>query len=192
VRAVEKLNAAGVPCGVLVAPVLPDLSDDPEQLEAVVRACVDAGARSISTVVLHLRPGVKDVFLDRLAGTHPHLTTAYRRRYRDRVYVSRADQQAVDALVREMVARHGGTAADRTDPEHMTGRSAPGGGPGGPAAADADGDAGAGGGAGASGASAASDGPETEVAVGRGRRRRAARPAIPAEPEPTMDQLSLL
>src|SRR5918995_3829501 len=137
VRAVEKLNAAGVPCGVLIAPVLPELSDDPEQLEAVVRACVDAGARSISTVVLHLRPGVKDVFLDRLAGTHPHLTTAYRRRYRDRVYVSRADQQAVDALVREMVARHGGTAADRTDPEHMTGRSAPGGGPGGPAAADA-------------------------------------------------------
>ena len=47
VRAVEALNAAGVPCGVLVAPVLPGLSDGPDQLEAVVRACVEAGpARS--------------------------------------------------------------------------------------------------------------------------------------------------
>jgi len=202
VRAVEKLNAAGVPCGVLVAPVLPDLSDDPGQLEAVVRACVDAGARSISTVLLHLRPGVKDVFLDRLAATHPHLVTAYRRRYRDRVYAPRADQQALDALVREMVARHGGTAADRTDPEHMTGRSAPeaGAGDGGATAAGggvrvaagtgatAEGGAGVG----ASAASTASAGPETEVAVNRGRRRRRAGLATAAEPEPTMDQLSLL
>jgi DNA repair photolyase len=186
VRAVEKLNAAGVPCGVLVAPVLPDLSDDPEQLEAVVRACVDAGARSISTVLLHLRPGVKEVFLDRLAGTHPHLTTAYRRRYRDRVYAPRADQQAADAVVREMVARHGGTAADGADPEHMTGRSSP---DGGRPAAGADAGAGR---AGASATSATSDGPGTEGAVAPGRRRRAAGPAIPAAPEPTMDQLSFL
>ncbi|HEX6570308.1 MAG TPA: hypothetical protein VF015_14140 [Acidimicrobiales bacterium] len=123
VRAVEQLNAAGVPCGVLVAPVLPRLSDAPEQLEAVVEACVAAGARSISTVLLHLRPGVKDVFLSRLAGTHPHLVADYRRRYRDGAYAPRADQQAVDGLVRDLVRRHGGLAADRDDPEHMTGRT---------------------------------------------------------------------
>ncbi|MGH9111686.1 MAG: hypothetical protein ACRDZN_05220 [Acidimicrobiales bacterium] len=122
-RAVEQLNAAGVPCGVLIAPVLPDLSDSPEQLEDVVRACVDAGARSISTVLLHLRPGVKDVFLDRLAETHPHLVASYRRRYRDRAYAPKADQQAVDTLVRNLVRRYGGVAADRTDPRHHTGRT---------------------------------------------------------------------
>src|SRR5690606_2605074 len=43
-RAVEQLNEAGVPCGVLVAPVLPGLSDSPEHLDAVVAACVAAGA----------------------------------------------------------------------------------------------------------------------------------------------------
>jgi DNA repair photolyase len=122
VRAVEQLNAAGVPTGVLVAPVLPDLSDGPEQLDAVVRACVDAGARSISTVLLHLRPGVKEVFLERLAETHPHLLAAYRRRYRDRAYAPRADQQAVEARVRELVRRHGGLPAERTDPTHLTGQ----------------------------------------------------------------------
>jgi DNA repair photolyase len=132
VRAVEKLNAAGVPCGVLIAPVLPDLSDRPEQLEAVVRACVEAGAQSISTVLLHLRPGVKDVFFSRLAETHPHLIPAYRRRYRDRAYATSADQQAVDVLVRDLVRSCGGTAAQRGDPRHLTGRS--------PGAGDGDGD----------------------------------------------------
>jgi DNA repair photolyase len=122
VRAVEKLNEAGVPCGVLIAPVLPELSDRPEQLEAVVRACIDAGAQSISTVLLHLRPGVKDVFFSRLGESHPHLIPAYRRRYRDRAYAATADQQAIDVLVRELVRSHGGTAAERADPEHLTGR----------------------------------------------------------------------
>src|ERR671911_2279906 len=116
VRAVEQLNAAGVPTGVLIAPVLPELSDGPEQLEAVVRACVDAGARSISTVLLHLRPGVKEVFLGRLAETHPQLLASYRRRYRDRAYAPKAEQQALETRVRELVRRCGGLPADRGDP----------------------------------------------------------------------------
>ena len=124
VRAVEQLNAAGVPTGVLIAPVLPELSDGPEQLEAVVRACVDAGAQSISTVLLHLRPGVKEVFLGRLAETHPQLLASYRRRYRDRAYAPKAEQQALDARVRVLVRRHGGLPADRGDPRHLTGREA--------------------------------------------------------------------
>src|SRR5690606_41525148 len=82
VRAIEQLNGAGVPCGVLVAPVLPGLSDAPEQLEAVVEACMAAGARSISTVLLHLRPGFDAVFLDRLAATHPLPVDDHRRRHR--------------------------------------------------------------------------------------------------------------
>ena len=81
VRAVEALNEAGVPCGVLVAPVLPGLSDRPEQLEEVVRACVEAGARSVGAVLLHLRPGVREVFLARLADTHPELVPRYERWY---------------------------------------------------------------------------------------------------------------
>ncbi len=125
VRAVEQLNAAGVPTGVLVAPVLPQLSDGPEQLETVVRACVDAGARSISSVLLHLRPGVKEVFLSRLAESHPGLLASYRRRYRDRAYAPKAEQQELDTRIRALVRRFGGLAVERTDPRHHTGRDAP-------------------------------------------------------------------
>jgi DNA repair photolyase len=87
VKAVEQLNAAGVSCGVLVAPILPGLSDAPEQLDAVTRACRDAGAVSITRVMLHLRPGVKEVFYSHLAQTHPHLLPYYRRIYGTRVHL---------------------------------------------------------------------------------------------------------
>jgi DNA repair photolyase len=163
VRAVQALNAAGVPCGVLMAPVLPALSDAPDQLEAVVEACVAAGARSISTVLLHLRPGVKDVFLSRLAESHPHLVADYRRRYRDRAYAPAADQAALAARVREMVRRHGGVAAASDDPEHVVG----------PAAAPSGGPAG-----------------DRPVVVRRGRARPA--PGAGSAPAPESSQLSLL
>lgn len=109
VRAVEQLNAAGVPTGVLIGPVLPELSDSEEQLDAVVKACLDAGARSVSTVLLHLRPGVREVFLPHLAASHGHLVEPYRRRYRNRTYAPKAEQQAHQALVDRLVRRHGGT-----------------------------------------------------------------------------------
>lgn len=118
VKAVERLNQAGVPCGVLMAPVLPQLSDRPDQIEAVVRACVDAGARSITPLLLHLRPGVKDVFLSRLAETHPELLPVYRRRYRNRTYAPRSDQEALAATVQDLMLRYGGSveAPDEPDP----------------------------------------------------------------------------
>jgi len=90
VKAVERLNAAGIPCGVLIAPILPGLSDAPEQLAAVTRACNDAGAVSITRVMLHLRPGVKEVFLTHLARTHPHLLDHYRRLYGTRTHLPRS------------------------------------------------------------------------------------------------------
>ena len=46
VEAVRRLTALGIPCGVLVAPVLPGLSDSEAQLTEVVEACADAGAQS--------------------------------------------------------------------------------------------------------------------------------------------------
>jgi len=110
VEAMARLNDAGVPCGVLVAPVLPGLSDSPEQLEAVVRACVDAGARSVTPLLLHLRPGVREHYLDWLAGARPDLVADHERRYRG-AYASRRSQQELSAMVAAMVARHGGRSS---------------------------------------------------------------------------------
>jgi DNA repair photolyase len=102
VEAVRRLNEAGIPCGVLVAPVLPGLSDRDEQLRAVVSACVDAGAVSISSVALHLRPGVKEHYLGWLAAARPALLAATEARYRS-AYLPKAEQEALSARVRAMV-----------------------------------------------------------------------------------------
>lgn len=82
VGVVARLREAGIRCGVLIAPVLPGLSDRPEQLARVVDACLDAGAASIVPVVLHLRPGVREPFMRWLEASHPTLVTEYRHLYR--------------------------------------------------------------------------------------------------------------
>ena len=81
-QAVEKLNRAGVPTGVLVAPILPGISDSPDQLKEVVRAAADAGASHVSPITLHLRPGVKEEFMPWLEREYPELVERYRRLYR--------------------------------------------------------------------------------------------------------------
>jgi len=115
VEAVARLNEAGIPCGVLVAPILPGLSDGREQLDDVVRACVDAGAPSISPVLLHLRPGVKEHYLGWLANAHPELLERHKRLYPGS-YAPARERDRVTQLVRDLVAQHRGTTAANTAP----------------------------------------------------------------------------
>ena len=112
-EAVARLNRAGIPCGVLVAPVLPGLSDRPEQLDAVVAASVSAGAVSISAIPLHLRQGVRDHYMGWLGATRPDLVDRYESAYR-RAYLPRKEQDDVTQLVAELVARHRGRSVVAT------------------------------------------------------------------------------
>jgi DNA repair photolyase len=108
VEAVRKLNEAGIPCGVLVAPILPGLSDGPEQIDAVVRACVEAGATNITGIPLHLRKGVKDHYMGWLADARPDLVDDYKRRYGARSNLPAAERAEIGRLVRQAVRKAGG------------------------------------------------------------------------------------
>jgi DNA repair photolyase len=111
VEAVARLNEAGVPCGVLIAPILPGISDGDEQLSAVVRACVEAGAVSISSIGLHLRPGVRELFMPWLERVRPDLVERYRALYGSRSgYLARDEQERISARVRAFVQEFGGCA----------------------------------------------------------------------------------
>lgn len=81
-EAVKKLNESGIPCGVLMAPILPGISDSMKQMEATVRAAADAGATHITPIVLHLRPGVKEEFLPWLEENYPQLIQSYEELYK--------------------------------------------------------------------------------------------------------------
>jgi DNA repair photolyase len=89
-EALVRLREAGVPTGVLAAPILPGISDSPAQLAALARELVDAGVLSASPIVLHLRPGVKQEYLSWLAGVRPDLLERYDRLYGRRSYAPEA------------------------------------------------------------------------------------------------------
>ena len=98
IEAVAELNRAGIPCGVLMAPVLPGISDSPRQLRQVVEACIDAGATHVSPILLHLRPGVREEFMPWLEEAYPDLVPRYEEMY-TRAYGPNADRKALVARV---------------------------------------------------------------------------------------------
>jgi DNA repair photolyase len=106
-RAVERLAAAGIEAGVAAAPVLPGLSDRPEQLRAVVRAAREAGAAHLWVSVLHLRPGTREHFLAQLARDWPEHVHEYERLYARRAYLPAAETARVRGLVARLGAEQG-------------------------------------------------------------------------------------
>jgi DNA repair photolyase len=85
--AVRRLSEAGVQVGVGMAPILPGLSDRPEQLEEVVREARAAGAHSIWANVVYLRPGTREHFLQALAADWPEEVERYEQLFAGRAYV---------------------------------------------------------------------------------------------------------
>jgi DNA repair photolyase len=112
IEAVAALNDAGIPCGVLMAPILPGITDHPRQLREVVRAAIDAGATHVSPILLHLRPGVREQFMPWLAEHYPDLVPQYEATYR-RAYAPPGDRNALGGTIGGMVRALGGTRPPR-------------------------------------------------------------------------------
>ncbi|MGH3098416.1 MAG: Rv2578c family radical SAM protein [Streptosporangiales bacterium] len=104
---VRRFADAGIGCSVLMAPILPGLSDSPEQVERTVAAIAAAGADGVTPLLLHLRPGAREWYRAWLERRHPHLTPLYDRLYRGGSYAPRAYQRTVTAMVRDAARRYG-------------------------------------------------------------------------------------
>ncbi len=100
-EAVAELNRAGIPSGVLIAPLMPGINDAPEQLEPLLDAAADAGAVRIGGIALHLRGEVRDVFFGWLRERHPELVPLYEELYARGAYAPRNERDRLAALVRE-------------------------------------------------------------------------------------------
>ncbi len=94
-RAVRRLIDAGIKVNIMMAPILPGISDAPEQLEAVVKAARDAGAIGVWANLLHLRPGTREHFLSQLSRDWPHLLQRYREMYHFDAYLPDAAKAPV-------------------------------------------------------------------------------------------------
>jgi DNA repair photolyase len=101
-RALSRLADAGIDVGVGMAPMLPGLSDRPELIADVVKAARDAGARSIWTNVLNLRPGTREHFLENLARDWPELVPRYEALFRGRDYLPKDVSEPIRREVAEL------------------------------------------------------------------------------------------
>src|SRR5438874_5217700 len=86
-RALKTLVDAGIKAGVGMAPILPGLSDDPEQLAEVARAAREAGATHLWGNLLYLKAGTREHFLAALERDWPEQREQYERLYGRRAYL---------------------------------------------------------------------------------------------------------
>ncbi len=105
-RALEELRRQGIEAGVFLAPVLPFLTDGEKDLHELAAACSWAGASFVIPILLHLRPGVREGFLPRLAARYPRLTVPYLRLYR-RAYLSPEQARHREEKILSILRRHG-------------------------------------------------------------------------------------
>jgi DNA repair photolyase len=106
-RALRMLVDAGVRASVGMAPILPGISDRPEQLAEVVRAAREAGACGIWTGVLYLKPGTREHFLASLAQEWPEELPRYERLYGRRAYLPAAETVPIRDAVRALAKAEG-------------------------------------------------------------------------------------
>jgi DNA repair photolyase len=99
-EAVAEFNRAGIPSGVLVAPLMPGINDSPEQVEEIVSLAEEAGATFVNGIALHLRPGVKEVFMSWLSAARPDLVPRYENLYEGRAYAPPSERKRIGGLVR--------------------------------------------------------------------------------------------
>jgi len=105
IEAVAELTRAGIATGVLIAPLMPGINDDPAQVEAILEAVAEAGASSVGGVALHLRGEVRGVFMSWLRSYRPDLVERYEELYARGAYAPNAERERLSALVREKRAR---------------------------------------------------------------------------------------
>jgi DNA repair photolyase len=123
-EAVRKLNDAGIPTGVMVAPVLPGITDGVDQLKSVVEAAVKAGATHVSPIFLHLRPKVKEVYMQWLRSEYPDLVSSYEAMYGRNAYASQGQRDALSNQVSALVGESGGLAPPKKRNFRTGGRGA--------------------------------------------------------------------
>jgi DNA repair photolyase len=99
-EAVAELNRNGIPTGILVAPLMPGINDDPKQVEEIIQTAIDAGATSIGGIGLHLRGEVRGVFMEWLRAYRPDLVERYEEFYARGAYLPQPERDRLGRVLR--------------------------------------------------------------------------------------------
>jgi DNA repair photolyase len=100
-EAVAELNRNGIPTGILVAPLMPGINDDPKQVEEIIQTAIDAGATSIGGIGLHLRGEVRGIFMEWLRAYRPDLVDRYEQLYARGAYLAQPERDRIARVLRD-------------------------------------------------------------------------------------------
>jgi len=106
-RALRAVREAGIPAGVSMAPILPDITDSRENLEAVVAAARAHAATHVWANLLFLKPCSQQAFLPFVAQHFPHLRDRYAARYADTAFLRGPYSRRIYSLVDELKGKYG-------------------------------------------------------------------------------------
>lgn len=104
---IAAIRDAGLDCHVMVAPVLPMLTDSVEHLDRLLGQIAAAGATGVTVFGLHLRGSTRGWFMSWLARSHPELVAGYRELYRRGAYLPPEYRDSLQRRVTPLVAEHG-------------------------------------------------------------------------------------
>ncbi len=107
IRALKGLTDGGIHAGLLVAPIVPGITDSREALDAIMAAGKAAGARYVHGSALRLGPAARSRFLPHLAEEFPELTARYRERYGDRESPGKDYTEALSRRLRMLQQAYG-------------------------------------------------------------------------------------
>ncbi|HEY9305723.1 MAG TPA: Rv2578c family radical SAM protein, partial [Mycobacterium sp.] len=103
---IAAIRDAGLDCHVMVAPVLPYLTDSVEHLDYLLRQIASAGATGVTVFGLHLRGSTRGWFMSWLARAHPQLVGPYRELYRRGAYLPPTYRDELRARAGPLIAKY--------------------------------------------------------------------------------------
>ncbi len=106
-RALHRLTQGGIHAGLLVAPIIPGVTDDWAGLARLMEAAKEAGARYVVGSALRLGPAARHRFLPFLAKEFPALAERYRRHYAGKDHASQSYQDALSRRLRLLKQTYG-------------------------------------------------------------------------------------
>jgi DNA repair photolyase len=106
-RALRRLTEGGVHAGLLIAPIVPGITDDREGLSRLIGLAKEAGAHYVSGAALRLGPAARRRFLPYLTRQFPQLAERYRRHYARNDNASPAYTRALSARLHQLRSAHG-------------------------------------------------------------------------------------
>jgi DNA repair photolyase len=120
-EAVSELTAAGIRTGVLIAPLMPGINDEPAQVAPILELAAQAGAAYVTGIALHLRGEVRPLFFEWLTENRPDLVARYKQLYRGGAYAPAEERRRLARLVegpdRDQGHRMPDSVSVRPDPE---------------------------------------------------------------------------